>query len=222
MPPGSPEFETAFDAFTDYIRGERGLSPRTVDAYLHDLADFASWCRDQGVARPSEVTPERITGYLVSLSAAGRKSTTAARHLVSVRRLYAFLVREGILASDPTEPLSSPKLGRPLPKVLRVDEVERLLDAPSGATPIEVRDRAVLEVLYSCGLRISEVAALQLSWIDLEAGYTLVRGKGEKERLVPLSEPAVDRLRRWIARGHAPGGSAGGARATSSPPAAGG
>jgi integrase/recombinase XerD len=198
MPPGSPDFETAFDAFTDYIRGERGLSPRTVDAYLRDLNDFASWCRGKGVDRPSGVAPERITGYLVSLSSAGRKSTTAARRLVSIRRLYAFLVREGILEKDPTEALSSPKLGRPLPKILRVDEVERLLEAPTGAGAIEARDRAVLEMLYSGGLRISEVAALELGWLDLEAGYTLVRGKGEKERIVPLSDPALDRLRHWI------------------------
>jgi integrase/recombinase XerD len=167
---------------------ERGLSENTLQAYRSDLYAFASWLSDKPLII-SEVQSAEILAYLADQGT--RSARTSARRLSSIRRLYEYLVREGEMAHDPAAKIESPRLGRPLPKSLTEDEVEALIKAPDTSTVLGLRDRAMLEVLYATGLRVSELVGLRLSQVNLRQGVVRVMGKGNKERLVPLGEEAV-------------------------------
>lgn len=188
------------DAFLTHSRVERGLAPRTVEAYARDLARFAGFLGEQGVVRLRDVKHEHLTSFIAWLEAGGLGARSRVRSLVSVRRL---LRHRGLTGSrgDPSEGIHSPRFERRLPRVLRCDEAVALIEAVDLSSPLGLRDRAMLEVLYGAGLRVSELVGLPLGGLDLRAGWVRVRGKGGRERVVPLGTPAVEALGEWLESG---------------------
>jgi integrase/recombinase XerD len=195
------ELSGAVDAFLTAARVERGLAPNTVEAYARDLARFADHAARRGVTRPADVTRQHLTGFLAALEREGLSGRSRARALVAVRRFLRHAGRGGAGFADPTDGVATPRYTRGLPRILRGDEVEALLAAVSPDSALGLRDRAMLEVLYGAGLRVSELVGLPLSGLDLRAGLLRVRGKGGRERLVPLGMPACQALERWLAEG---------------------
>ncbi len=183
------------DQFLDALWLEKGLSDNTRDAYRSDLALFNGWLQEQGVALPA-AGRELILDHLAWRLDQSYKPRSTARFLSGVRGFYRYLLREKLIEIDPTLQVDMPQLGRPLPKSLSEDDVEALLQAPDLSEPIGQRDRAMLEVLYACGLRVTELVSLTLDQVNLRQGVLRVMGKGSKERLVPMGEEAVV----WIER----------------------
>lgn len=181
----------------DFVRSlwlERGLSPHTQSAYTRDLNQFACWLNDQnqGLKR---VVPSDIQRYLAWRLSQAFKTSSTSRQLSCIRNFYRYLLREGVIETDPTLNIANPKRGRPLPKSITEDQIDALLAAPDIDDPLGLRDRAMLELLYGSGLRISELISLEVGQIDLRAGLLQVVGKGDKERLVPVGESSIDWLR---------------------------
>lgn len=185
--------EKAIDAFLLELRVERGLSPLTVAAYRRDLAQFAG---SAGQGWRSD--PEPVREFVNALRRGGRRTTTQARKVAAIRSFYGFALREGIAERDVAALLDSPRAGSYLPDVLEPDDVERILDAPPSDEPVGIRDAAILELLYACGLRVSELTGLDTDRVDLAHLQVRVIGKGNKERRVPMGEPARERLHRYL------------------------
>jgi integrase/recombinase XerD len=192
-------FASDIDAYLAYIDLERGLSRNTRENYQRDLEQCASFLSRKGVSDWRTVTAEQAGAWIRSLSR--NAASSQARKLTALRMFARFLVREGLRGDDFTALLSGPKLARRLPQSLTTEEVGRLLSSPSGGDPASLRDRAVLELFYSSGLRVSELAALTLQQVDLENAFTRVFGKGSKERVVPIGARAREALATWIASG---------------------
>ena len=183
------------DRFLDALWMERGLSQNTLQAYRSDLYACSKWLSANTVA----IEYAQNSHVLQYLSEQGTRSArTSARRLSSLRRFYEYLLREGDITSDPVANIESPRIGRPLPKSLTEEEVELLIAAPDIDTANGARDRAMLEVLYATGLRVSELVSLKISQLNLRQGVIRVFGKGNKERLVPLGEEAVSWLESFI------------------------
>lgn len=177
---------------------EQGASRNTLLSYRHDLGDFVSFLGDR--RRPfAAVEAEDVVAYLEALKRVGLKPASVARRLSAVRGLLRHLVREGALAHDPTEHLDRPRLSRPLPKTLSREAATALVEAPDTHRPKGIRDRALLEVLYATGLRASECLDLGLDAINLDAGYVICTGKGQRQRLVPIGAEALAWVRRYLA-----------------------
>jgi integrase/recombinase XerD len=191
--------EGYLDAFIAFIRAERGLSAKTVDAYAADLTVYFADLKSQGLIDVVRVTPEHITEHLVTLSRRKLSRRSQARHLAAVRGFHRFLVAEKYVEKDPTEDIDTPRSARKLPVFLTLEEVEQLLAAPDERTPVGLRDKAMLEVLYATGLRVSELVGLGINDIQLGAGYLVARGKGSKERVVPVGSIAAERVRAYLA-----------------------
>ena len=183
--------------FVDALWVEEGLSENTQKAYASDLQQFLGWVAQARGRSAAEVESGDIEGYLASRFRQQASSRSMARLVSSLRKFYRYLVREGRLADDPTLLIDPPQVGRPLPATLTEADVEALLQAPDTETALGCRDRAMLEVLYATGLRVSELVGLQLSQVNLRQGVVRVLGKGSKERLVPLGELAEDWLNRY-------------------------
>jgi integrase/recombinase XerD len=185
--------DEAIDRFLRYLAAERGLSRNTLAAYGRDCAALAESLERQKVTRAEEVLPGHIAGFLDQAQRRGLSARSRARALAAVRGLFAFLVREGVLQADPSRELRRPRLGRRLPKSLSRAGVEQLLGGDSS-DPLELRDLAMIELIYAAGLRVSEVVTLRVNQVNLEGGYLTVVGKGRKERAVPIGTFARDRL----------------------------
>ena len=184
------------DHFLDALWMERGLGKNTLEAYRADLYTFAEWQSKRGNSDLLKTSAADLHAYLALQASYSTRST--ARRLSSLRRLYQYLAREGRISIDPTINVESPRLGRSLPKTLTEADVESLLDAPDTKNRNGMRDRAMLEVLYATGLRVSELVNLRLDQLNLRQGVIRVIGKGNKERLIPLGEESVDWLNRYI------------------------
>lgn len=197
----TPAWASAVESLVERLAFERGRADNTVQAYRRDVTDLARTCCAWGLLHPADVDLTALRRYLADLGARGYARSTQARRAASIRSLFSLLHRRGVIERDPAVLLSSPKQQRHLPRVLRVDEVERLVVAPDASTPIGLRDRALLELLYASGARVSEATGLDLPALDLEGGLVRLLGKGSKERIVPLGEPAVDALDAWLRRG---------------------
>jgi len=198
---GAEKFVEPVEAFLGYLSLERGLAKNTVESYRNDLAQAANYFAKHGAPDWSRVTPDLAAAWVHSLSSARYSVASLARKLTALRMLSRFMVREKIRDADFTLLLGGPKLRRKVPETLTADEVARLLAAPTGGDPRSLRDRALLELFYSSGLRVSELAALLLQQIDLEHGFVRVFGKGAKERVVPVGTKARDALATYIASG---------------------
>jgi site-specific recombinase XerD len=171
-----------------------------VRAYSADIARFIEWGERCGV-HPLEMTHRQARRYLAELDAARYARTTVARRLSAIRSLFRYLAEEGVVDSDPTAVLASPKIARRLPRTVPADELALLLEAPDRDTPVGLRDRALLELLYAGGLRIAELTGLSLGGVDLRGGMVTVMGKGERERSVPLYPEALDRIGDYLRTG---------------------
>ena len=191
------EADLLLDQFIAHLRVERGLAANTIQAYSRDLVGFLAYLGGRG---PEEVTQDEISSYMGSLR--GRLSArSAARGLSSIRMFYRFLVSEGRIETSPARLVETPKLPRRLPEILSPDEVERLLEQPDPDTPSGSRDRAMLELLYATGLRVSELTGLRVRDVNLEAGFVRLVGKGSKERVVPMGDKAMDAVRAFLSGG---------------------
>ena len=197
-PPPSEQDEALIEAFLDALWMERGLSDNTLSAYRSDLRGLAGWLAGRGGSLGG-ADRGALQGYLAERFAQAAKARTTARLLSSLRRFYRWSVREGRIKGDPTALIESPKLGRPLPKSLTESEVEALLNAPDPESDLGVRDRSMLELLYACGLRVSELVGLRLDQVNTRVGVVRVIGKGDKERLVPLGDEAIGWLEHYFA-----------------------
>ena len=175
-------------------------SPRTVEAYRRDLAD-ATASPALGGIRPGAATSEQLQAYVGALAAHGLSPSTVARRVAALRTFYRHLVLLGVRGDNPAAALDLPRKGRPLPRTLSADEAERLVESASGIGPRDLRDRALLELLYGAGLRVSEATGLERGGVDLEGGLVRVTGKGDKQRIVPIGRAAVEALRVYMARG---------------------
>lgn len=185
------------DLFLDALWLEKGLSPHTRAAYRSDLALFNGWLAERSLELP-QAGREIILDHLAWRLDNGYKARSTARLLSGLRGFYRFLLREKLIVDDPTLQVDMPKLGRPLPKSLSEADVEALLAAPDTGAALGMRDRSMLEVLYACGLRVSELIGLSLDQVNLRQGVVLAFGKGSKERLVPLGEEAINWLERYL------------------------
>jgi len=186
------------EQFLDFVRLEKGLSPNTSDAYRQDLGNFIAWLQVRRVNSINKVTRRHIMDYLLDLKDKGRAPTTLSRRLVAIRVFFKFLQQEGLLDVNITEAMDAPRLWKILPETLSVAEVDKLLHAPDLKKPLGLRDKAMLELLYSTGLRVSELVGLKLDDIHSDAGYVRCIGKGRKERIIPYGQSARDHLQRYL------------------------
>ena len=183
--------------YGQYLRLEKSFSPNTLDAYLRDLQKLINYFSSEGIDFRS-VTVEQLDRFVASLLDTGIAQKSIARILSGMRSFYRFLLMEKEIENDPTELMDSPNFGKYLPEVLSLDEIDRIERAIDQTRDEGIRDHAIIETLYSCGLRVSELCELRFSDLFLEDGYIHVRGKGQKDRLIPISQSAIDELRRWF------------------------
>lgn len=182
------------DLYIDYAVVEKGLSNNTIASYTADLALYLDFLKANGVSRISDSDTALVLRHLIALRDMGLASRSRARHLVTLRGFYRFLVLEKILDSNPAKMVDLPKAGRKLPEVLRIEDVIRLVDAPDPSKPLGLRDAAMLELLYAAGLRVSELVTVGVIDVNLEACFVRVLGKGSKERVVPFGQAAREKL----------------------------
>ncbi len=195
------EFDAAIEGFLYWMQVEKHSSKHTIDAYGRDLRNFAEWAARTGRGNPSDIGGTDVSDYLVFLDEQGRAPSTRTRHRTSLRRLFQFRIQEGHQQVDPTARVRAPGAGSPLPTVLSQNQVERLLIEPlKDATPLGLRDAAMIELLYATGLRVSELTGLDLVQIQRMHGLIQVRGKGDKERVVPVGDRAVVLLGEYVQR----------------------
>jgi integrase/recombinase XerD len=202
-PATSKRFEQLLLDFLAYLEFERGLSRNTLEAYRTDLLQFGRYLDEHHVSAVDASAAE-VSDFLTALAGGNGKGASPAtihRKAACLRSFYRHLRREGVRDSDPTASLSAPRRGKKLPQVLTRGEVERLLTQPRGTEPTALRDRALLELMYACGLRASEAIGLDVSDVDLEDGVLRARGKGSKERLVPIGQSALAAVRVYLERG---------------------
>jgi len=184
------------DSFLHYLTVEKGLSRNTIEAYHRDLTRFLFYLKGKGIEDPAKVEKLDIQAFLLALKRDRLSARTIARNLVALRTFFRYLIEEALLRKNPVEELESPRLARKLPEILSPAEVERLLQQPESQTLLGGRDRAMLEVLYAGGMRVSELVKLTLNQVNLEGGYILLYGKGSKERVVPIGQEAL----KWVIR----------------------
>lgn len=189
--------DAAIDAFLDALWMERGLSANTLGAYGSDLRGFARWLERRG-RQLLTAHREDVQAYLADRVADGIRMRSIRRLLTTIRRFYRHQVQAGAIRNDPSARVDSPQVGRPLPDSLSESEVEALLQAPDTEHPRGLRDRAMLELLYACGLRVSELVTVRLDQISLAHGVIRLTGKGGKERIIPVGEDALDWVRRYL------------------------
>lgn len=194
-------WEFALSQYATHLRDERMLADHTVTAYLADARQLAGFCARFGIVDPAEVEPLVLRRWLAALVNEGYARASQARKAASARSLFKLLTGRGLVTSDPAVLLGTPRGGRRLPRVLRPGQVRALLNAPDPTTAVGLRDRALLELLYASGARVAEAVGLDVDALDLESATLRVHGKGGKERILPLGEPACQALERWLTRG---------------------
>jgi integrase/recombinase XerD len=197
----SPAFDSARDDYLGHLRYERRLSERTVEAYAADLRSWLTWLDARGVTDLAVVEAGLVEAYLAAEGRRRVSARTLSRRLSCLRGFHAYLRRRRGLPADPTEALEAPRRSRKLPRVLSVEEAKCLLESIDGDSPGDLRDRALLELLYGSGLRVSEAIGLTAEAVHLRDAYLVVRGKGDKERAVPLTSPAGRAVERYLRDG---------------------
>ncbi len=185
-----------FSSFIDYLSYEKRYSPHTISGYRRDLERFVAFLKTQQIDDFASVTPAQIRHFITQTHADGLGSKSLQRLLSSVRGLYRLLLRDGKVGSNPARDISAPKAEKRLPKSLEIEQVERLLAIPTD-TPLAARDLAMMELFYSSGLRLAEIAGLNLDDLDLASALVRVTGKGSRQRVVPVGRKAVEALQRW-------------------------
>jgi len=194
-------FDKLADRFINYLLVEKGLSQNTISSYSADLSLYLDFLKAKGLQNVADSDTPFVLKHLIALRDGGLGPRSRARHLVTLRGFYRFLVKEKILEANPAQLVDLPKIGRRLPDVLRLDDVIRLLDSPDPSKPLGLRDTAMLELLYAAGLRISELVTVAMQDVDLEACFVRVLGKGSKERVVPMGQEARKKLDAFLQSG---------------------
>jgi integrase/recombinase XerD len=200
---GGKALDKYIDSFLDYLAVERGLSVNTLVSYGNDITQFFKYCREKKIPPDNVLTQSTLTSYLLHIRSKGRSPSTVSRHLASMRAFCRFLLNESIIDNDPTENFDSPRLKQRLPNVLTPEEVEVLLNQPVNVKPAGLRDKAMLELLYASGLRVSELIWLDIDDVNLEYGFVRCTGKGNKERIIPIGTMAIKSVSEYLARGRA-------------------
>ena len=189
------------DQFLFYLEVERGLSKNTLEAYSRDLVRYMEFLETRGIMSADKISPAMVLDFLGFLKERGLSARSRARTLAALRTFHKFLFREKLAQVNPTDQIMSPKSLSALPKTMSMSDVDNLLTAPKGTTPLALRDRAMLEVLYATGLRVSELVTLKLSDLNLNAGYLTAFGKRSKQRAVPINDQAVVALQEYLQHG---------------------
>ncbi len=189
--------QAVIQEYIDYCRVEKGLSTNTLSAYQHDLRRLAAFCEKQQRSL-LQVRGEDLDGFVDFLYQDKLSSRSIARYVASIRNFYVYQLRQDRISADPTVDIRSPKQGKPLPKLLSLEEVDRLLEAPDAATPRGARDRAMLQLLYAAGLRVSELVGVQLTQLNSQLGVVRVTGKGDKQRMVPVGKVALQAIETYL------------------------
>ncbi len=195
--------EAQITNFLNYLTVERGLANNTRVSYGRDLQQFREFLKAQSITTVAEIQKNHVMAYLISLQKSGKVPATIARHLAAIKGFFRFLFSEGIVQKDPTVNLESPKLRQKLPQVLSTSEIEKLLNQPDTGHASGLRDKAMLEVIYATGLRVTELCSLDQQDINLEMGFLRCFGKGSKERIVPLGSLAIESVTAYLQRGRA-------------------
>jgi len=191
----------SLEEFLQQITVERGLSPHTREAYQRDLSGFLAFLELNRINSVKAVKRDDILSYLGFLRDRKLSPTSAARALSSLRTFFRFLLLENRIKSDPLLHIDSPKGWLKLPNVLSIEEIEKLLNIPKGNDPLGLRDDAMLELLYACGLRVSELVSLSIDALNLQMGCLIASGKGEKQRIIPMSDPALAKMKNYLSFG---------------------
>ncbi len=189
--------ETYLNLFIQYLKVERGLSNNTIASYEHDLKSFIRYLNNKSI-QFADVKHANILLYLADIQRNGKKTSTITRNISSLRTFFQFLLKEGYLPKDPTFNLDSPKLPKRLPKFLTLKEIELLMSCPNLKTKAGIRDKAMIELLYATGMRVSELISLNLLDINLKLGFVRCIGKGSKERIIPLGQHAVQAINNYL------------------------
>ncbi|MEG0794996.1 MAG: site-specific tyrosine recombinase XerD [Odoribacter sp.] len=191
-------WDNAIESYKTYLILEKSLSPNSVEAYLNDIKKLAKYCADKhNVKTPDPITYDLLKDYLVHTSEKGVTTRTQARCISSIRSFFKFLVFDGQLENNPTRLLEAPKIGRKLPNTLTVEEIDSMLNAVEMYKPEGQRNKAIIEMLYSCGLRVSELINIKLSNLNFRMGVVKIEGKGNKERIIPLSKNAKMEIKQY-------------------------
>ncbi|MGQ3685866.1 MAG: site-specific tyrosine recombinase XerD [Candidatus Loosdrechtia sp.] len=190
--------QQAIESFLNYITVECGLSRNTIISYERDLKLFVAFLHARKIPDFQDVRPDTITSFIISEKQRGISMNSVARAIVAVRMLYKFLFAEGRLQKNPLTSTDSPKLWKRLPGIIPHDKIDSLLSAPDVKTKLGIRNKAILELFYATGARVSEVSAIQMDWINLAYGYIKCRGKGSKERIVPLGAKAIEAIKNYL------------------------
>ena len=194
-------FDNISDLYTNHMVLEKGLSSNTLESYTRDLTEFSSFMTHNGMKQINEVDTTAILAWIVHLDKNGLSAKSRARHLISVRGLFKYLIQENLLQVDPVKDVDIPRTGLYLPSVMPLEEVEKLLALPDLAKPRELRNAAMLEILYGAGLRVSELINMKVQDINFDAGFIRTFGKGSRERVVPVGSHARTRTLDWIKTG---------------------
>jgi integrase/recombinase XerD len=194
------DWEKILSRYLRQLALEKGLADNTVTAYENDLTRYIRYLEEQGLERVDQITPVILQNYIAQLFDLGLSSSSMARNFSAVRGFHQYMVADNLTSQDPSELLETPRRKRKLPEVLSVEEVVSIIEKPDTDSILGIRDRAMLEVLYGCGLRISELLGLQMSNLYLNEGLLRILGKGSKERFTPVGDEAVYRLKKYLAR----------------------
>ncbi len=193
-------WDLALDSFLDYCGAEKGLAKASLAAAEHDLNRLRQWSEENDIPGPGALQDTHLRLFLTR-AADDLVASSRARLMSTIRSFFRFLLAEGMCAGDPTTTIAIPRKGRKLPVILSVKQVFRLLDSISGSKPAELRDRAILELLYGCGCRVSELCSIDVTDLDLSDEMLLLRGKGNKQRLVPVGQPAAESVQMYLSSG---------------------
>ncbi|EDL64796.1 site-specific tyrosine recombinase XerD [Bacillus sp. SG-1] len=194
--------ESRLQDYIHFLIVEKGLAKNSVDSYQRDLKNYMKFIQNVDSAESwNDVQRVNITGFLGHLKNEGKSAKTVARHVASIRSFHQFLLREKVTDQDPSIHIESPKMERSLPKVLSIDEVEALLEAPQESSALGIRDKAMLEVLYATGIRVSELIRLKMDDVHLKMGFVRCIGKGNKERIIPIGKAAITVLEKYLLEG---------------------
>jgi len=192
-------WQSQLKGFKSYLRLEKSLSKNSIDAYERDVEKLSQWAEStQGYSHPSKISAADIRLFLKALNEIGLSATSQARVLSGIKAFYSFLILEQLIIQDPTELIEAPRIGRKLPDVLSIEEIDAMINSIDLSKKEGHRNRAILEVLYSCGLRVSELVELKLSQLYLQEGFVRIIGKGNKERLVPIGQSAIIWIEHYI------------------------
>ncbi|MGD9008565.1 MAG: site-specific tyrosine recombinase XerD [Desulfobacteraceae bacterium] len=186
------------DQYLNYLKIEKGLAPKTINAYAGDLDRFMAYLSRQAIAGLDAIDTPTILKYIIELRKAGRSARTRARHLVAIRGFFNYLTKSNVVNGNPVKRVDLPKIGFKLPEVIDSKQVEELLEIPDRQRAKGLRDAAMLELMYAAGLRVSELIHLEITAVNLEAGFVRVLGKGSKERIVPIGRKAIDCIRDYL------------------------